>query len=478
MTANDADNLAVMSRATREGKRQKRPWLRDAACRGRARTNPPPSRASHLLEAMLTRENMLAALKRVESNKGAPGLDGMRTEELRGWLKGNWERVKTSLLEGKYEPRPVRGVEIPKPGGKGVRQLGIPCVLDRLLQQALLQVLSPIFDPHFSDRSHGFRPGRSAHGALAQAKEAVASGKRWVVDLDLEKFFDRVNHDLLMKRVAHRVGDGRILRLVRRFLESGVLRAGLLSPTEEGTPQGGPLSPLLSNILLDDFDKELERRGHLFVRYADDCNVYVASKRAGERVMAGLTRYLGKALKLAVNAEKSAVARPWARKFLGYTMTIHKKPKLSVAPQSMRRFRAALKDEFRRGRGQSLSTLLKGLAPKLRGWAVYFSHSETKARFEELDMWMRHKLRRLVWKQWKKPQTRYARLRQRGLNEVHARQSAYNGRGPWWNARKGHMHLALPNKELRALGLVSTLEVVQTLQKKRTAGCGTACPVV
>jgi RNA-directed DNA polymerase len=427
---------------------------------------------------MLGRENMLQALKRVERNGGAPGIDGLRTTDLRHWLKGNWEHVKGELLEGTYVPQAVRSVEIPKPGGKGVRKLGIPSVLDRLLQQALLQVLTPVFDPHFSDRSHGFRPGRSAHGALGQAKEAVASGKRWVVDIDLEKFFDRVNHDLLMKRVAHRVGDGRILRLVRRFLESGMMTNGLLQSTEEGTPQGGPLSPLLSNILLDGFDKELERRGLAFVRYADDCNIYVASRRAGERVMSSLTRFLAETLKLVVNAGKSAVARPWARKFLGYTMTPHKTPKLSVAPESARRLRATLTREFRRGRGHSVQEFAKRLAPILRGWAAYFAHSEVKARFEELDQWTRHKFRRLLWKQWKTPRTRQAKLRQRGLNEAHAKQCAGNGRGPWWNARQAHMHIAVPSKELKSLGLVSTLEVVQTLQKKRTAGYGTVRPVV
>lgn len=478
MTAFDADNSGFNPRTLQGGKRRKRPGPRSAACRNRAQKKDSPNRFQHVLEAMLERENMLTALKRVEANAGAPGIDGMHTHELRHWLKGNWERVKGELREGTYTPQPVRRVEIPKPGGKGMRNLGIPCVLDRLLQQALLQVLSPLFDPHFSTCSHGFRPGKSAHGALWQAKEAVTAGNRWVVDLDLERFFDRVNHDLLMKRVAHRVGDGRVLRLVRRFLESGVMSEGLLSPTEEGTPQGGPLSPLLSNILLDGLDKELERRKLAFVRYADDCNIYVASRRAGERVMASITKFITAVLKLRVNGEKSAIARPWTRKFLGYSMTVHKRPKLTVAPQSIRRLRDTLTAHLRRCRGRNIPTFLKTLAPVLRGWATYFSHAEVKAGFEELDEWMRHKLRKVIWLQWKTPRTRCARLRERGLNEAHARQSSTNGRGPWWNSRQSHMNLAVPSKELKSLGLVSTLETVLTLQKKRTAGYGTVRPVV
>ena len=300
-----------------------------------------------LMEAVVERGNMVMALHRVESNKGAAGFDGMTVAELRAYLKEQWPVIRERLLSGSYEPKPVRRVEIPKPDGKGVRKLGIPTVIDRLIQQALHQVMNPIFDPSFSESSYGFRPGRSAHNAVKQAREYVREGRRWVVDMDLEKFFDRVNHDILMARVARKVKDKRVLLLIRKYLQAGVMEEGLTVASVEGTPQGGPLSPLLSNIMLDDLDKELERRGHRFCRYADDCNLYVRSRHAGERVMESLTRLLEQKLKLKVNREKSAVGRPWERKYLGYSMTVHRKALLKVAPQSVKRIRVRFKELFR-----------------------------------------------------------------------------------------------------------------------------------
>jgi RNA-directed DNA polymerase len=409
-----------------------------------------------VLDAVVERENMRQALLKVERNKGAAGIDKMQVGDLRAFLKEHWPRIKEELLTGRYKPQPVRRVEIPKPGGKGIRKLGIPTVLDRLIQQALHQVLSPIFEPKFSPHSYGFRPQRSAHDALKAARNIVAGGKRWVVDMDLEQFFDRVNHDILMSRLARQVGDKQVLLLIRRYLEAGVMASGVVVASEEGTPQGGPLSPLLSNILLDDLDKELERRGHEFCRYADDCNVYVASKAAGERIMASLERFLAARLKLKVNKTKSTVARPWERKFLGYSMTWHKKPRLKVAKESVKRLMGDLKSAFRRGRGRSLIRLIKeDLVPKLRGWIIYFRMSEVKGIFEDLDKWIRHRLRCVIWRQWKRAQTRFRRLVEAGLQPERARQSAGNGRGPWWNAGASHMHAAFHVNFFEKLGLLS-----------------------
>lgn len=414
--------------------------------------------ASLLLEEVLRRENLTEAYKRVVRNKGAAGVDGVSVHDLKAYLAKHWARIREELLSGSYRPRPVRRVEIPKPGGKGMRMLGIPTVLDRLIQQALLQVLTPIFDPTFSDASFGFRPGRSTLQAVGRAREHIAAGHRWVVDMDLEKFFDRVNHDVLMARVARRVKDKRVLLLIRRFLQAGIMEEGLVLPRTEGTPQGSPLSPLLSNILLDELDKELEQRGHRFVRYADDCNIYVKSKTGGERVLGSLERFLAKRLRLKVNREKSAVARPWERKFLGYTVTTHREPKLKVSPESVKRLRAKLKDVLRQARGRNLGDTIEELAPILRGWVAYYRLAEVKAAFEELDQWLRRRLRCLLWRQWKKPKTRFKKLRRYGLDEARAAASAYNGRGPWWNAGASHLNQAVPTSMLSRLGLVSLLQ--------------------
>ena len=408
-----------------------------------------------LMEQVVRRENLIAAHQRVVRNGGAPGVDGLTVEQLMDHCRAHWARIRQELLDGTYTPRPIRKVEIPKPDGKGVRTLGIPTVLDRLIQQALLQVLQPIFDPTFSPGSFGFRPGRSTHDAVKRAREHIAAGHRWVVDLDLEKFFDRVNHDVLMARVARRVKDKRVLRLVRRYLQAGMMEGGVVSPRVEGTPQGGPLSPLLSNILLDDLDRELAARGHRFVRYADDCNVYVQSKAAGERVMASLERFLAERLRLKVNRDKSAVARPWERKFLGYSVTVHRESKLKIAPASVQRFKKKLRPLLRRGRGRNLRGLLTELAPILRGWAAYFRLSEVKGLWESLDQWLRRKLRAILWKPWKTWRTRFRELVRLGLARERAAASACNGRGTWWNAGASHMNEAVPNALLQRWGLVS-----------------------
>jgi RNA-directed DNA polymerase len=342
--------------------------------------------------------------------------------------------------------------------------LGIPVVVDRFIQQALHQVLSPIFEPDFSESSYGFRPGRSAQQAVRQARAYVAEGGRFVVDLDLEKFFDRVNHDVLMSRLARRISDKRVLRLIRRYLQVGMMTGGVVSQRVEGTPQGGPLSPLLSNVLLDELDKELERRGHKFCRYADDCNIYVRSKAAGERVMKSVTEFLSNRLRLKVNVEKSAVARPWERKFLGYSMTWHKRPRLKVAPESIRRLKAKVRTIFREGKGQSLSQVINSLNQLLRGWMGYFRLAEVKGIFDELDGWLRRKLRGLLWRQWKPPYTRAKNLMKRGLEKLRAWKSATNGRGAWWNAGASHLNEAFPKSYFDRLGLTSLLDQWRKLQ--------------
>ncbi len=405
------------------------------------------------MEEVLTRENMTRALARVKANKGAAGVDGMAVEDLTSYLKAEWPRIRKELLEGRYKPNPVRRVKIPKWGG-GERPLGIPTVVDRLIQQAVHQAISPIFEKDFSKSSYGYRPGKSALDAVERARQCVAQGRRWVVDIDLEKFFDRVNHDILMDRVERKVKDERITKLIRGYLQAGIMENGLTTASVEGTPQGGPLSPLLSNILLDDLDKELDRRGSAYCRYADDCNIYVRSQRAGERVKASVTAYLWDTLKLKVNEKKSAVARPWARKYLGYTVTMDKEARLRASEQSIKRLKNKLKDIFRNGRGCNIGRLIKEkLNPIIRGWRNYFRLTKVKWIFEELDGWIRRKLRDVLWRQMKRGRTRAQRLMGRGLNEQRAWMSAYNGRGAWWNAGASHMNQAYPLEYFRKLGL-------------------------
>jgi len=416
-----------------------------------------------LMEEIVSRSNMTKAYNRVVSNKGTGGIDGMTTGRLKEHLQREWAGIREALLKGEYLPKPVRKVEIPKPGG-GVRMLGIPTVLDRLIQQAMYQELGPLFEPGFSANSYGFRPGRSAHQAVRVARDTVAGGKRWVVDIDLAQFFDRVNHDILMSRVAGKIKDKRVLHLIRRYLQAGLFEGGVISPRSEGTPQGGPLSPLLSNILLDELDKELEKRGHAFCRYADDCNIYVGTKRSAERVMASITNFLETRLKLTVNHKKSAVARPWTRQFLGYGMTAHRTPKLKVGGKAIERLKSKLRELSRKGRGRNLKRIIEELTPILRGWSNYFKLSQVKKPFEELDSWLRRKLRCIIWRQWKRPSTRIKKLMQRGIPEERAWKSAYNGRGPWWNSGASHMNDAFGISYFRKLGLVSLLNQFHRFQ--------------
>lgn len=415
------------------------------------------------MDAVVERHNLWRAYERVMRNKGAAGVDGLTVLEFKAWLQQHWPGVKAALLAGDYMPTAIRKVEIPKPNG-GVRTLGIPTVLDRLIQQALLQVLQPEFEPEFSEHSYGFRPGRNAWQAVQRAQSYIREGRRWVVDLDLEKFFDRVNHDILMSRMARKVKDERVLKLVRRYLEAGMMSDGIVSARIEGTPQGGPLSPLLSNILLTDLDRELERRGHRFCRYADDCNIYVRSAAAGQRAMVAITDYLERKLKLQVNRGKSAVARPWERKFLGYSFTWHKQARLKIAESSLKRLKDKVRAIVVGNALRNLGATINELNPVLRGWTSYFRLTEVKGALQDLDGWIRRKLRCLLWRQWKRPATRNKRLQTRGLDERRAWKSASNGRGPWWNAGASHMNAAYPKRAFDALGLVSLLDTQQRFQ--------------
>jgi RNA-directed DNA polymerase len=404
------------------------------------------------MEAIVERDNLRKALAQVKRNKGAAGIDGMSLGVLTPYLKEHWPTIRAQLLDGTYKPQPVRRVEIPKASG-GKRPLGIPTVLDRFIQQAVLQVLQAGWDRTFSEHSFGFRPQRSAHQAVARAQELIAAGHDHVVDIDLEKFFDRVNHDILMGLVAKRVADKRILKLIRGFLTAGVLADGLVSATEEGTPQGGPLSPLLSNLMLDVLDKELETRGLNFVRYADDCNIYVRSHRAGERVMAGIEGFLTKRLKLKVNKAKSAVARPSKRKFLGFSFMSGRQPRRRIAPQSLARFRSRMRELTRRTRGKSLAQIVKELSVYLIGWRGYFGFCETSSVLRELDQWTRRRLRAIAWKHWKRGPTRFAELRRRGVGRDLAAQTAGSPHGPWRLSNSPALTSALPNAFFTSLGL-------------------------
>jgi RNA-directed DNA polymerase len=455
--------MAEMSETRSKSSGRKSRGYEAGASSSAARRDTVRLETEQLMEAVVARENMLRAYEQVKRNKGAAGVDGLTVEQLMPYLREHWVEIKERLLEGTYKPEAVRCVEIPKASG-GVRQLGIPTVVDRVIQQALHQAMTPLFEPGFSESSYGFRPGRSAHQAVKEARRSVAEGRRWVVDIDLEKFFDRVNHDVLMVRVARRISDKRVLRLIRRYLQAGMMTGGVTSPRAEGTPQGGPLSPLLSNILLDELDKELERRGHKFCRYADDCNIYVRTRAAGERVKASVTKFLGKRLRLRVNEEKSAVGRPWERKFLGYTMTWNKEPRLKAAEVSVKRLKARMREIFREGRGRSLSRVVEELNVGLRGWIQYFRLAEVKGIFDELDGWIRRKLRCLIWRRWKRPRTRAKELKRRGLEELRAYRSAYNGRGAWWNAGSSHMNEAFPKRYFDRVGLVSLLDRMRQFQ--------------
>jgi len=425
-----------------------------------SRQNDPPIST---IEGVVSDRNMQEAIAAVIRNKGAPGIDSITTEEIRKVMEEKWPKIKQEILDGKYKPSPVRRVEIPKPDGKGVRQLGIPTVMDRIIQQAIHQELTPVFETIFSQHSYGFRPNRSAQQAVLQAQEYIREGCEWVVDIDLEKFFDRVNHDMLMARIARRVKDKKILLLIRKYLQAGVMEDGLVKPTEEGTPQGGPLSPLLSNIMLDDFDRELEERGLRFARYADDCNIYVKTEKAGNRVMAAAVRYLTKKLKLKVNQQKSAVDNPWNRKFLGFTFTKGKEPnRIAVHESRIKRFKDKIRETTKKMRGSKLTeSIRKRLMPITRGWANYFRLAENLKLFENLDGWIRRRIRDILWQQWKKPRTRYKRLVALGLAEHTARKWAKSSKGPWKMARTYGMHKAVSNNVVEAMGYTSMMSIVQ-----------------
>jgi RNA-directed DNA polymerase len=417
-----------------------------------------PASTNRLMEEVCERGNLKEALRRVKANKGSPGVDGMTIDEITEYLKQHWPAIRAQLLSGTYEPKPVRRVEIPKPDGVGVRKLGIPTVLDRFIQQAVMQVLQKRWDPTFSEHSYGFRPGRSAHQAVAQAQRYIAEGYSWTVDFDLEKFFDRVNHDKLMGQIAKRVDDKRLLKLIRAFLNAGVMENGLVSSSVEGTPQGGPLSPLLSNVVLDELDRELERRDHRFVRYADDSNVYVRSERAGQRVMESISRFITQKLKLKVNEEKSAVARPEQRKFLGFSFTAGPEVKRIVAPTALNQFKQRIRDITRRAKGVSIRATMDELAPYMRGWRGYFGYCETPDVLMYLTRWVRLRLRAALWRQWKTPRRRRAALLALGVHQRLASNTAGSGRGAWYLARAKALSVGLSNAYFKSLGLPSLIE--------------------
>jgi len=415
-----------------------------------------PTNPQTVMQEVLQSENLVAALEQVQANKGAPGVDGLTVKQLPDYLRVHWRQIKQQLLEGTYKPQPVRRVEIPKPDG-GVRKLGIPTVLDRFIQQAVQQVLTRRWDPTFSQSSFGFRPGKSAHQAVETAQSFIAEGCGWVVDIDLEKFFDRVNHDRLMGRVMQRENDKALIRLIRAFLTAGVMENGLVSPTDEGTPQGGPLSPLLSNLVLDELDKELEKRGHKFVRYADDCNIYVRSERAGQRVMEGVSQFITSKLKLKVNESKSAVARPKDRKFLSFSFTGGQKAKRRIAPKAVERFKARVRELTHRHKGRTLRQMVEPLSAYLRGWRGYFGHCQTPSVLADLDSWIRRRLRCVVLVHWPRGRRRFAELTKRGVSKDLAAQTAASCHGPWRLSRSPALSIALPNRFWDWLGVERVL---------------------
>lgn len=444
----------VVIRMTRRGSAsEKQPRLPlergDEILSGASKEDAPVTRVP-LMERVLERENLFRALKRVKRNKGSAGIDGMSVDELPAYLKAHWPSIRKELLDGTYKPQPVKRVSIPKPGG-GERHLGVPTVLDRLIQQALLQVLQPEWDRSFSHSSFGFRPNRSARQAIAQAQGIIKDGYRWVVDMDLEKFFDRVNHDKLMHRVKQRIEEREVLKLVNGYLKAGVMTGADVESSPEGTPQGGPLSPLLANLMLDDLDKELERRGHRFVRYADDCNIYVTSKRAGERVLESLTRFLTRKLNLSVNRSKSAVDRPWRRSFLGFTFSYRGGIRTKVSIKAEKAFRSKVRVLTRRTRGHRLQQVIAELRKYLIGWKAYYGICEVKRPFAELDKWIRRRLRSYAWKQWGR--AGYRQLRKLGIDVRLAWNTAKSAHGPWRLSKSPALNYAMPTSYFVGLGL-------------------------
>lgn len=410
-----------------------------------------------MMKQLLSRDNLLTALKRVEKNKGSHGVDGMSVKDLREHITLHWPEIRNSIEKGYYQPSPVRRVEIPKPNG-GTRLLGIPTVIDRFIQQAIAQVLTPLYDPEFSDCSYGFRPNRRGHDAVRRAKGYIQEGYSWVVDLDLEKFFDKVNHDKLMALLVKKINDKNILKLIRKYLQSGVMINGVITETTEGTPQGGPLSPLLSNIILDELDKELESRGHKFVRYADDCNIYVKTRKAGLRVKESLTRFIEDKLKLKVNEEKSAVDRPWKRKFLGFSFTATKEPKIRLSKQSLARVKTKIKEITSRSKPIPMEQRVKKLTQYLTGWCGYFALADTHTPFQRLDEWLRRRLRMCMWKQWKKPKTKVKNLLALGVPRGKAHEWGNSRKAYWRIAGSPIMQRTLDNQYWLNLGLCSLAE--------------------
>lgn len=416
-----------------------------------------------LMEQILSRENLIRAIKRVERNKGSHGVDEMPAQNLRAYFLEHWDTMKMDLLSGTYEPQPVRRVEIPKPDG-GVRLLGIPTVIDRFIQQAIAQVLSSVYDSTFSDHSYGFRPNRSAHGAVTEAKRFITEGNRWVVDIDLEKFFDKVNHDKLMGQLAKRIEDKRLLNLIHKYLKTGIMINGVVMNSEEGTPQGGPLSPLLSNIVLDVLDKELKRRGHNFVRYADDCNIYVKTLKAGKRVMKSVTSFIEEKLKLKVNISKSAVDRPWKRKFLGFSFTRHQAPKVRIAKVSINRMKDKIRDITSRSKPYSMEERIQKLNQYLTGWCGYFALADTPSVFKDLESWIRRRLRMCRWKDWKKPSTKVRKLIGMGIPEGKAYEWGNSRKSYWRISKSPVLHRALGNSYWSSQGLKSLVARYETLR--------------
>jgi RNA-directed DNA polymerase len=419
----------------------------------KAKRNPEdPALPVLLMEEICQRENLSRALQRVRQNKGSPGIDGMTVKKLPRYLKKHWPQIREQLLAGTYCPKPVRRVEIPKSNG-GLRKLGIPTVLDRFIQQAIMQVLQKYLDKTFSEHSYGFRPGRSAHQAIRRSQQYVEQGYRWVVDIDLEKFFDRVNHDKLMGNLAKRIPDKRLLKVIRAFLNAGVMENGLVSATTEGAPQGGPLSPLLSNVVLDELDRELERRGHRFVRYADDCNIYVRSERAGSRVMENISKFITRKLKLKVNQSKSRVDRPWRCKFLGFRIIAGKETKRGIAPESLSRFKRRVRELSSYRRGVTIEQMTEKLNRYLIGWRGYFGYCQTPSVLVRLDSWIRRRLRYVYWRRWKRGKKRFAELRRLGIAKDLAARTAGSVHGPWRISRSPALSFVFPNAHFSSLGL-------------------------